>query len=103
MSGSINVLGFSQGTATVCRWLVKGKSKVNNLVLWGGAVPDDLDFEVAAPIINNLNMKLVVGRKDEFIGEADIEGQLGFLSDRSIKFDLKRYEGGHRLPYPYTG
>lgn len=29
----INVLGFSQGTATVCRWVASGKVKVDNFIL----------------------------------------------------------------------
>ena len=96
-SVTINVLGFSQGTATVCRWLANGKSKVNNLILWGGAIPSDLDFTNAAPILNALNIKLVVGRKDEFIKEEDIEEHQGFLNENFIKFELIRYDGGHQL------
>jgi predicted esterase len=94
---TINVLGFSQGTATVCRWLANGKSKVNNLILWGGGIPNDLDFKTAVPILNSLNLKLVVGRKDEFIKEDDIKEHQGFLNEHFIQFELIRYDGGHQL------
>lgn len=96
-SVTINVLGFSQGTATVCRWLGNGKSKVNNLMLWGGGIPSDLDFKSAVPILNSLNLKLVVGRKDEFIKEDDIKEHQGLLNENFIKFELIRYDGGHQL------
>jgi len=34
----IVVLGFSQGTATVSRWLAASDLRVDQLVLWGGAI-----------------------------------------------------------------
>ncbi|MBU1820027.1 MAG: phospholipase, partial [Bacteroidetes bacterium] len=32
----ITVLGFSQGTATACRWLNRGQIRCDRLIFWGG-------------------------------------------------------------------
>ena len=97
---NINVLGFSQGTATVCRWLCNGVATADNLILWGGAIPDDLDFATAVPMLNGLNLKLVVGNQDEFIKEADLDKHLDYLRRKTIEYELLRYDGGHTICSP---
>jgi predicted esterase len=39
----IVVLGFSQGTATMCRWLAASELRAEQVVLWAGGVPPELD------------------------------------------------------------
>ena len=97
---SVNVLGFSQGTATVCRWLCNRASRADNLILWGGAIPDDLDFATAVPLLNGLNLKLVVGNRDEFIKKEDLDKHLDYLRSKTIEYELLKYDGGHTLHSP---
>lgn len=40
----ITLLGFSQGSATVCRWAEKLKFSFEKLILHSGAFPPDIDF-----------------------------------------------------------
>src|SRR6267154_2573155 len=59
---TVTVLGFSQGTATACRWAAVGASRVDRLILWGGEVPPDLDLtRLRVP-----RLTLVYGTRDEF-------------------------------------
>ncbi|MGQ0816208.1 MAG: hypothetical protein ACT4O1_17400 [Gemmatimonadota bacterium] len=44
----IRALGFSQASATVFRWAALGKTRVDELILWSGEVPPDLDMQPAA-------------------------------------------------------
>src|SRR5882672_5733760 len=37
-----NVLGFSQGAPTACRWACRGSTRFERIVLWGGGVPPEL-------------------------------------------------------------
>ena len=39
----IVVLGFSQGTATLCRWLAASELRADQIVLWAGGIPPELD------------------------------------------------------------
>ena len=40
----ITLFGFSQGVATACRWLADGIIKPDNVVLWAGTFPQDIDL-----------------------------------------------------------
>ena len=93
----LNVLGFSQGTATACRWLCQGDAKADNLILWGGPVTEDICVNNEVPIINKLNLQLVIGDKDEFISELNLQEHLSFLDNLNIKYKLVRYSGKHHI------
>ncbi|PCH93642.1 MAG: phospholipase [Bacteroidetes bacterium] len=94
---NINVLGFSQGTATVCRWMTMGKSSATRIFLWAGAVPDDLNFEKDVSKLNKLKPVILLGRQDEYITEDDLKKHLVFLEKVNMNYDLIMYEGMHRI------
>ncbi|MGZ4117744.1 MAG: alpha/beta hydrolase, partial [Bacteroidia bacterium] len=72
----VNVLGFSQGAATAGRWMANNRSHADNLIIWAGAFPADLDFEKQKTIFNSMdNFIFVVGDDDQFINEEEIEKQ----------------------------
>ena len=91
----ITVLGFSQGTAAACRWISKGKSKVDRLILWGGGIPPDVDLELSKELFNSLQLTIVVGDKDEFISAEQIEKEEQRLKKNNIKYSLILFEGKH--------
>lgn len=93
----VNVLGFSQGAATVCRWLCNNKSKADNLILWAGAFPDDLKFEADKAVFDSMNIHLVIGDKDEFITSEQVEEQEKTLKQNGIKFQLLKFDGKHEI------
>lgn len=94
----ITVFGFSQGTATACRWIIRSGVKVDRLILWGGGIPPDIDLEVYRETINGLNPTLVIGDKDDFIPEFLIQQELKRIERLKLKFNLKRFNGGHEIP-----
>jgi len=93
----VNVLGFSQGTATVCRWLANNKVKADNLILWAGAFPDDTNFKTDKAVLDKLKTFVVVGDADEFIDEAGVEKHSSLLKENNIKFELIRFKGKHEI------
>src|SRR5947209_13753779 len=64
----VTALGFSQGTATVCRWAAFGSARIDRLIVWGGEVPPDLDLGDARvnTRLRDLRLTLVHGTKDQF-------------------------------------
>jgi len=87
----ITILGFSQGATTACRWVSCGKSKIDQLILWGGGVPHDIDFES----LKSVDLTIVVGDKDEFISAEQIEAEEEKLKKNNIKYSLMTFEGKH--------
>lgn len=93
----ISVLGFSQGTATVCRWLTSGKSRADNMILWAGVFPEDLNLDLNKKILDDLNITFVIGDKDQFITEEQAKMEMSKLEKNHLKFNVVRFVGGHEI------
>ena len=93
----INLLGFSQGGATASRWLSKGLSHFDNLILWASAFPHDLNFELNRNKLNQCNVQLVIGSQDEYINETQLNEYLDILEKHQINFNLVTFEGKHEI------
>jgi predicted esterase len=89
----LTVLGFSQGVATIARWLVRTTRPVDRTVIWAGYIPDD----VLAGAWHPKNLTLVGGTRDRFAVAAKIDAQLDALRAAEIPFSTLTFEGGHRL------
>ncbi len=93
----ITAFGFSQGTATVCRWAGKNSFPIDRLVLWAGAFPSDVDLKLNAPRFNAMHNVLVLGNEDEFIKETDIASLTDHFDKAGINYKLIRFGGKHEL------
>lgn len=93
----ITILGFSQGAATVTRWLLNGKINANRLILWAGLLPPDMDFEKGNEILKSMEIIEVYGKDDPFLTEAKI-AEMKMLADKlEIKLAPIVFEGGHEI------
>ena len=93
----VTALGFSQGVATVSRWVARGRTVVQRLVLWAGALPTDVDLPAAGGRFPPGATHVVQGSRDRFAGWADGDGLRDRLAAARIAARLHRFEGGHRL------
>lgn len=94
----IVVLGFSQGTATVSRWLAASGMRVDHLVLWGGAIPPELELAAWSTRLHGAAITLVAGEEDEFATPAAVSAEAERLSAAGVAFTLQRFQGGHTIP-----
>ena len=93
----MNVLGFSQGSPTACRWIFSSMLNVKNLIVWAGDIPKDTLIEQNKAQWDSFNTYLVMGEKDQLITE---ELSLGFqkiISDFKLNYSLVKYDGDHRI------
>lgn len=95
----LTVLGFSQGTATVCRWLAQAPFRPAHLILWAGGFPDDLP-PAAQRLLHGLPLTVVIGTDDEFINAALVEQQLHQLRQLGAAPTLLSFTGTHELNRP---
>ena len=89
-------LGFSQGVATISRWLAGGACHVARAILWGAALPPDLDLAAAAPL-RATRLTLVAGRDDQHFTPDVLAREESRLRAAGLAFDTVVYEGGHRI------
>ena len=91
------VLGFSQGAATVSRWVSFGRVRPDRLILWGELLPPDLDLDVAWGKLSDSRLTIVVGTKDGYVNLGHLRDLEARLLDHEIPYETIRYDGGHHL------
>ena len=94
----INVLGFSQGAATMSRWICQSSIQPSKVVFWAGAPAYDLDTAFMVEKFNSSQVLLALGDNDPFL-ESKIYSQVeNRLSDAGFaSFKELRYSGGHEI------
>ncbi len=99
---ALSGFGFSQGTATVTRWLdrspvlARRARRADRLVLWGGGLPHDLDLD-AAGWLADARVTLVAGDRDGFATPARVLEQQARLEAAGIEHTARSFPGEHRL------
>ena len=93
----VTVLGFSQGAATVSRWLARATFRPARLILWAGAFPPDMKFAVAKQLVRGLPVTLVYGDEDEYVKTADVEKQRDLLRQLGVEPEIIGFPGKHVL------
>jgi len=93
----IVVLGFSQGTATMCRWLAASDLRADQVVLWAGGVPPELDVAEWSARLHGAALTLVAGERDEMVPASAVVQEGERLSAAGVAFTLLRHPGGHRV------
>jgi predicted esterase len=96
-SPRVVVVGFSQGVATVCRWLAASDVRAEQLVLWGGVIPPELDLAAWDARLQGASISIVVGDRDEYATPKVVTAEAERLSSAGVKFSVLRYDGGHAI------
>lgn len=91
------VLGFSQGVATVVRWLARARASADRVVLWAGMIPPELDAARARALWARAPVTMVVGSTDEFATPKVVAAQEAKLRELGVAFTSIGFEGGHDL------
>ena len=93
----LRVLGFSQGVATVVRWVARSAVRPDELILWAGSFPPDVDVRTFADRLPGTSVVLAVGSRDELAPWAAADVTLGSLRDAGMTARLVTFNGCHRL------
>jgi predicted esterase len=94
----VTALGFSQGTATVARWLVHGTAKIDRAILWAGVLPPEID--PSGPARDRLaasGLHFVRGTRDEMLAAEQFRAQQDVLERAGIPSSVLEFDGGHQM------
>ncbi|MBL0341594.1 MAG: phospholipase [Bacteroidetes bacterium] len=90
------VLGFSQGATTASRWIMSGKSKPDELIVWCGEFAKDSEtYPNSLPRFWHVS-----ATKDEFISLDRYDAQSEYFREKGIDTKEYRFEGGHIIDQP---
>ncbi|MGH7620869.1 MAG: alpha/beta hydrolase [Gemmatimonadaceae bacterium] len=93
---SCTVFGFSQGVATVCRWLERTDVRVDRVILWGGIIPADVDL-AASPALRAARLIVAAGTADEHATPELLAAQGARLASHGIQCERVTFDGSHRI------
>ena len=96
-SPRIVVLGFSQGTATVSRWLAASEMRAERVVLWAGTIPPELAVAAWYDRLHGAALTIVAGEQDEYATPAVVATEAERLSTAGVPFTLQRFVGPHNI------
>ena len=90
----IVAFGFSQGAATIMRWLNASRPSLSRLVLWSGTPPEDIDY---APVEYFADTSPVVywGDDDQLVPWERAAQRFAEVSQ--VSFRQNMFVGGHRV------
>jgi predicted esterase len=93
----LRLLGFSQGVATVCRWVARGTVRPDELIVWAGSFPPEIDPVEFGQRVRGVPVTMVFGTRDQLMPMAAGNAQLERLTAAGIDARLLSFDGGHRL------
>ncbi|HHS95640.1 MAG TPA: phospholipase [Phaeodactylibacter sp.] len=92
----IILFGFSQGCATQCRWINACRPHFQRLILWGGVIPEDIDYKPLLPYLANKEIIFAYGDKDPFLNiENRIARHIALAKEKGLRMKTWQYEGKH--------
>lgn len=94
----IVLLGFSQGSATVCRWIMRLQPHFHDLVLWSGLPPEDLNYAAHQEYLSSKNLFLLYGTNDPFVTPERLHSVQDIEHRNGIDFGEHAFDGGHEIP-----
>lgn len=93
----ISIIGFSQGAATASRWAADEQVPFQQLILWAGIFPPDMDVEKAADQLRNKSIYYVYGTDDPFLTEEKLI-EMKQLSDKlNVRPITLTFSGKHDI------
>lgn len=93
----ITLLGFSQGTATIMRWIHARQPRFDRLILWAGMTPEDIDYGHLSNSWPAGNCWLAYGNADKFISAEKVQWQKDFAKAQAIPLQFLVFDGKHRI------
>jgi len=93
----LTLLGFSQGSATVCRWAQQLDLPFERLILHSGAFPPDIDFSGLGSKLKDKGVYMLRGDQDEFINEERKKEQEELISKLNVGVQNIEFKGTHDI------
>lgn len=92
----LNILGFSQGSSTMWRWITHSQATLNAVITWAGEYPPEPDYVGLNDYLNTItNNIFCYGSEDEFLTEKRIKGLVQKIDETKMNIEIKKFEGKH--------
>ncbi len=91
------VMGFSQGSATMYRWLHARQPQVDLVINYAGWIPEDIAYGHLSDYLSGLRQFLYYGDQDELLNDEQLNKVKSVIETNQLEVKLVPYVGGHKL------
>ncbi|MCB0637389.1 MAG: hypothetical protein KDC54_12260 [Lewinella sp.] len=91
----IILFGFSQGTATVVRWMMRAFPRFDQLLLWAGQLPEDIDYRPHLDYFQGKPIHFAYGDADPFITPERLILMRRYLDESGLAYREFPFAGAH--------
>lgn len=91
------LFSFSQGGATLLRWVVKHQPAFCKMIVWAGGFPADVDPVASRKVFSGKNLFYVYGSQDQYITAERVAEQELLFERFGFHPQIVRFEGGHSV------
>lgn len=95
---TIILFGFSQGCATLWRWVHASQPRYDVLVNWAGWIPEDISYLHLQAYFENKRHFLYYGDSDKYLTEEALIGIKEVIQINNLDIEIKQFEGEHKIP-----
>lgn len=93
----VNLLGFSQGAATISRFATQTDVQFDKLILWAGIFPPDLPPLESTEKLKAKKVYWVYGTEDQYLSTGVMEEQEALANRLKVEPSIKSFKGEHEL------
>ena len=93
----INMLGFSQGNATLLRWLNNDHVRYDRVVIWAGFFGNGVADVIDPAKLSNVPTTLVYGTQDEYLVQVDLAKYEADIKASIPHLEVVTFEGKHTI------
>ena len=94
-SKRIVLFSFSQGGATLIRWVVRYQVPFQKMIVWAGGFPPDVDPVACQEVFRNKSLFYVYGDEDEYISSKGIAKQKALFQQFHFHPNIIQFRGKH--------
>lgn len=94
---SVNVLAFSQGTATASRWIMQSNVRINRLICYAGKLAHELHQPELFSQFPVAKVDYFIGTQDEFVTPEQLVAWKKELDELKANYTFTVFEGRHKI------
>lgn len=91
------MLGFSQGNATIIRYMERFQPDFSKLLIWAGRLPRESSNHEFTRYLNQGSLHYFYGNQDVYVTRQRIEEEKEFMKHSGLQFNIHQFEGEHRV------
>nr|WKN35553.1 alpha/beta hydrolase [Tunicatimonas sp. TK19036] len=92
------LFAFSQGVSTLIRWVTQTNISFDEMIMWAGDFPTDIDAVHSRSIFTGKKLSYVYGDQDQFVTEKSFSKLQTTFEEYGVYPEIFQFSGKHEIP-----